>query len=176
MNELSFLGKKIIKPLSAAEVAKLIGISRTKLFEYLREKNIVFKKNNRNIPTDLYIRKGWVEPKQSEINNEGFEGIVVTTVFTKKGFEQIRNDILLNHFDLIHTLTYENFWYIVNKKIKSKLKNVIEFKDGEFSDMMRKNSLIFTDYQTGDKTVFYYHNSEKIHLLKFNPDKKIIYG
>ena len=164
------------EPMKIGEVAKLIGVKRKDLFEYLRNKKIIYKDN---IPYDNFIKKKWMSVKVHDINKDYFKAIKRTPLVLIAGYRNIKHDILLNHSNLIKTLTPDDFWYIIQNRIKSELLNISPVlrwnTDEAFEQHMRHNSMVYKD-EFGDKSVIYYSSRGRIILVKFNEEKLKIYG
>jgi len=171
-------GKKYNRNMSGLEVAKLIGTSRTILYKFLREQNIFCKSNGRNLPTDLYLRKKWFVVKETNVENEGFSGIVTTTMFTPLGYENIRDLIYNEYPEVIHTLTNDSFWLVLANKIRSKLSTLgINFSsDLQMENHLKSNSVTHYSNDTNDSTIRYWFGDDIIELIKFNKEKLEIYG
>lgn len=77
---------------SMMEVAKLVGIGRNKLFEILRNKNIL---NNRNIPYQSYMDRGYFKVVESAYT-DGYGNVhtTITTLVYQKGIDFIVNNLL----------------------------------------------------------------------------------
>ena len=74
------------------QIAKTVnvGLGRNKLFEFLREKNILMKGNNKNVPFQKYIDAGYFKTIESSYKSgEGKIDIHIKTVVYQKGVEFI---------------------------------------------------------------------------------------
>ena len=85
----------IIESESTIDIGQLaktvnVGLGRNKLFEFLREKNILMKGNNKNVPFQKYIDAGYFKTIESSYKSgEGKIDIHIKTVVYQKGVEFI---------------------------------------------------------------------------------------
>lgn len=81
---------KYYKLLTIKETANMIGLSKSLFYDWLRENKIVLK-NQYNIPSDVYINKGWFIVNYNLIDNDSFCGVVPKVRITTKGFLGLEN-------------------------------------------------------------------------------------
>lgn len=71
------------------EAANMLGFTRNKFLNWLREEKIMLKTNDRNIPSDRYISYGWFKVNYTLVENENFRGVIPIIRMTTKGFKGI---------------------------------------------------------------------------------------
>jgi phage antirepressor YoqD-like protein len=171
-NVFKFKGQKFERNLSFHEAAKILGTSNVKILELLRQKEILFKQNDRNLPYDKFLTKKWFEVSYSSVENKGFSGVVPIVRITKIGFDEIEK-ILLDEPMFIKSHNQRTFWKTLKIKIIDKVKSFgIDFKD--FNDWMNKNTITCNENDTNVFTIFTFINSERIDLVSYDLKNKII--
>lgn len=86
-------------------VAQMLGISVPKLIKILRDKKILLNTNGRNLPTQVYIKRGWFWMDYVTVEKESFKAVVPTVDITDVGINEIRkivNEALFEEIPFIH--------------------------------------------------------------------------
>ncbi len=155
---------KFYQNLKVKEVANSIGISRNKLFEFLREKKIILKTNGRNIPSDNYIKKKWFSLDYIPINTDRYNSLVPVLEVTPLGVGKI---------------TEEYKKHLINQSLEfdEKLKKSLEEirLDLDLSeDSFKKRVILFhSDNRVKGLYILDLGREEQKDLLKYNKSKKI---
>lgn len=173
-----FNGQKFKRNLSFHESAKLIGTSNVKLLEFLRQKEILFKENKRNLPYSKYLNKGWFNISESNVENEGFSAIIPIVRITPKGFEEIKN-LVLDDGNILNFYNDETFWIVIKKELLKRLLTLnIKVDEKNLQEYLKRNCMTFNKRDTKIFTIFTFIEHERVDLITYNTDtKKIkIYG
>lgn len=168
----NFLKLKSERNLTFHETAKILGTSNVKLLELLREKEILFKMGNRNLPIDKYISKGWFEVYKADIGNSNFIGSVPIVRITNKGFDEIKK-LALSNPDYLKRFNSLMFQDILRNKISDSLER-LGLSKYDNDEWISANSVQHTDSTTGNCSIFILHNEVREYLVVFNKKKKEI--
>lgn len=142
------------KNFSFHEVGKMLGISNIKLINFLNKKKMLFKSNERNLPYQIYIKKGFFKVFYVEKNEKFFPMIRIT----QDGFKNIKDLFLL-----------EDETYFENK-INQMMFGIIE----SFGQKYNKKNILVKIEPNSDVTYYFYFNDKFIPIIKYNKNKKII--
>lgn len=168
-----FKGEKFERNLSFHEAAKILGTSNVKILELLRQKEVLFKQNNRNLPYEKYLSKKWFEVSYSDVENSGFKGMVPIVRITKIGFEEIEK-LIVSEPDFIKNHNQRTFWSSIRLMI---IKKLIDLKVGfnNVDDWLKKNSITHVNNSDEIVTIFTFIDNNRFDLISYDiKNKKIL--
>lgn len=170
------IGKRFNKSMTFHESAKILGTSNVKLLEFLRQNEIVFKDNDRNLPYSKYLNMGWFDVIQADVENKTFSAIIPIVRITSKGFENIKILFLDKGDEYLNFYTENNFMFYVEKfTINKMLKLGFKVDLKNKIDFIKKNTITYNKHNTTSYTIFLFgDNGEKINLITYDTKNKTI--
>jgi hypothetical protein len=87
------------------DVARMLSISTPRMIKVLKDNGVILNTNGRNLPTRIFIQRGWFIVDYIEIHEKDFKAIVPTVDVTEIGFKEIErliNDSLFTEVKFVH--------------------------------------------------------------------------
>lgn len=87
------------------DVARMLSISTPRMIKVLKDNGVILNTNGRNLPTRMFIQRGWFVVDYIKIYEPDFKAIVPTVDVTEIGFKEIErliNDSLFTEVKFIH--------------------------------------------------------------------------